>query len=345
MRLGILARMDQGGLAWQTSALVRMLSPAKVMLIDSRPFNGPDVKQYPERFDRYEQMRVEGFPTDEQCHGFLDGLTHVITCETSYNRELYAEAERRGVKTFEQYNFEFQEALIKPDLPLPTKFLAPSTWNLDVMRQRFGDRVVHLPPPTFPSDFERPREANLARRGKRRFLCVVGKPATGDRNGVMLLMHAMQRSRGSYELVVKSQTAIPRLLNDPRITWDSSAPEDRAELYEGFDLMVYPRRYGGLALPLNEGLASALPVLMPNVAPNDSILPADWLIPGAFNGGFTARVPIQYFNVNVGVLASQLDAWAAMPDETLTWHKTRAFELSKQFSPEVLKPKYDEVLA
>ncbi len=32
-------------------------------------------------------------------------------------------------------------------------------------------------------------------------------------------------------------------------------------------------------------------------------------------GGFVARTAIQYFNVNVALLAGKLDEWAAMPDE------------------------------
>jgi hypothetical protein len=64
-------------------------------------------------------------------------------------------------------------------------FLAHSLWNIDVMRRRFGKRVVHLPPPTFPDDFDRPRALNGARTGRQRFLHTVGKPAQGDRNGVM----------------------------------------------------------------------------------------------------------------------------------------------------------------
>jgi hypothetical protein len=30
-----------------------------------------------------------------------------------------------------------------------------------------------------------------------------------------------------------------------------------------------------------------------------------------------ARTPIQYFNVNVALLARKLDEWVAMPDEAL----------------------------
>ncbi len=37
--------------------------------------------------------------------------------------------------------------------------------------------------------------------------------------------------------------------------------------------------------------------------------------PCPLKGGFVARTPIQYFNVNVALLARKLDEWAAMPDE------------------------------
>jgi glycosyltransferase involved in cell wall biosynthesis len=341
VRLGIVVRADDGGLAWQTAAHCRMLHPAKILIIDSRPFNGPDVKQHPERFANYASAITDGFPTDEQCHAFLDGLTHVLTCETPYNYELFAEAERRGVKTYLQQNHEFCDYLNGTERPLPTKFLAPSLWKIDVIQKRFGERVVHLPPPTFPRDFASARSANQRRSGKRRFLHIVGKPAHGDRNGTMLLMHAMQRSRADFELVVKSQAPLEPLIRDKRITWDFSAPDEQWRLYAGFDALIMPRRYGGLCLPMNEALTSGLPVIMSNVSPNDAVLPRDWLVPGAFNGGFTSRVPIPYFNVNISALASKLDEWAAMPDEVLDQQKARALELSRQFDPEVLRPQYE----
>jgi hypothetical protein len=80
-------------------------------------------------------------------------------------------------------------------------------------------------------------------------------------------------------------------------------------------------------------------------SPNDSILAAEWLVPGAFNGGFTSRVPIPYFNVNIAALAQKLDEWATMPHEVLDQHKARAIELSRQFDPEVLRPQYEAVFS
>jgi glycosyltransferase involved in cell wall biosynthesis len=284
VKLGALVRADNGGLGWQTAALCRMLEPSKVMIIDSRPFNGAAVKQHPERFADYWSMITDGFPTDEQCHRFLDGLTHVLTCETAYNMELIAEANRRGVRSYIQHNVEFLDHLDKPELPLPTMFLSPSAWHLDMMEAKFPGRVKLLPPPIFPQHFTRARAANLGRKGKRRFLFVLGKPAHGDRNGVMLVMHAMQRSRGDYELVVKSQERVQPLLRDRRIVWDHTAPEDQQTLYEGFDALIMPRRYGGLCLPMNEALTSGLPVIMSDTSPNNAVLPGDWLVPGEFKG-------------------------------------------------------------
>jgi hypothetical protein len=184
------------------------------------------VKQYSDRFAGFDCMISNGFPIDEECHRLLDEMTHVLTCETPYNRELYIEARRRGIKTYDQYNFEFQDLLIKPKMAQPTKFLAP-------------------------------------------FLC----------------------------------------------------------------------------LPMNEALTSGLPVIMSNVSPNDAILPQEWLVPGAFNGGLTSRVPIQYFNANISVLARKPDELATMSYDVLDQQKTRALELSRQWDPEVLRPQYEAVLA
>jgi hypothetical protein len=66
-------------------------------------------------------------------------------------------------------------------------------------------------------------------------------------------------------------------------------------------------------------------------------------VPLEFKGGFVARTPIQYFNVNIALLARKLDEWATLPDEALDQHKLRALGLSRQFDPDVLRPEYEVV--
>jgi hypothetical protein len=52
-------------------------------------------------------------------------------------------------------------------------------------------------------------------------------------------------------------------------------------------------------------------------------------------GGFVARTPIQYFNVNVALLAGKPMSGKRRRTRALDPCKTRALELSKQWDPEV----------
>ena len=72
------------------------------------------------------------------------------------------------------------------------------------MQRRFGDRVVLLPPPTFPRDFAQARIANHGRTGRGGSYTSSGSRRMAIATD-MLLMYAMQRSRADFELVVKSQ--------------------------------------------------------------------------------------------------------------------------------------------
>jgi hypothetical protein len=75
-----------------------------------------------------------------------------------------------------------EESVVR--LPLPTKFLA-LRWNIDSRRQRFGERLVHLLPPTSPDDLAPAPEVNIGRTGRRRFVtptsrCRLGSLTSGQ---------------------------------------------------------------------------------------------------------------------------------------------------------------------
>ena len=117
MRLGIIARSDNTGLGNQTRELVNMLSPDKILLIDSTPFNNN--KQHPEWYDQYSCIKTQGFPTVQQIKMFLGDVDVVLSCETFYDQNFIRFANRRGVKTILQYNYELFGHLANPELPLP----------------------------------------------------------------------------------------------------------------------------------------------------------------------------------------------------------------------------------
>lgn len=336
--------MDNSGLGNQTRNLCYMLKPDKIMIVNSAPFNGHE--QHPEWYEGYNSITTEGWPNEIECANFMQGLTHVITAETVYNNHIYWLAKRNGTKVFVQPNWEFLDHL-RQSLPLPNKWLMPSYWHLDDMRSTFRN-VEYLPPPLFMDDFTAARDENMRRQGKKIFLHIVGKQASHDRNGTLDIAEALPYCKGDFKLVVRSQFDFEgkeKLLQDPRVEIDTNNIPIESELYRGFDAVIMPRRYAGLCLPMNEALASALPVIMPDIEPNNKILPGKWLVPASRTDTFFARAPIEVYTSNPVALAERIDSFANMSNYELTVEKIEAYGIaSREFSSEVLFEKYKNIL-
>lgn len=342
MRLGIIARSDNTGLGNQTRELVKMLNPDRILLIDSKSFNGN--KQHPDWYNDYQVIKTNGFPRGSEMSAFLREVDVVLSCETFYNTNFAEYARKKNVKTVLQYNYEFLENVSKADAPLPDMFLAPSLWNLDKMIELFGSKtaIKHLPPPTDDSLFAGVRENNMS-KNHNRLLHIGGKKAARDRNGTETVIEMLKYSKTDYELVIKTQTPLDIKCNDPRLTIDTGNPENREEMYDGYDAMLLPRRYAGLCLPMNEALLSGLPVFMTNLMPNSAILPPDWLIKAEKIDQFRAKSMIDVHSGDPKHLAKIVDNYMNMRKRKHI--KEEAFNLGlENFSAEALKPKYDELL-
>ncbi len=343
MRLGIIARADKTGLGNQTKELVDMLQPDKILLIDSSHFNGN--KQYPEWYDGYDVKTTQaGFISNMEVNDFLSGIDVLISCEIFYNKRLSALAHRRGIKTILQYNYEFFEYFVVDGMRLPSVLVAPSVWNIDIMEKAYGHatNLVYLPPPTTPEIFAEAKEANLAKKHKR-ILHIAGKRANSDRNGTDIVVEMLKYSKADYELVVKVQGDYEPDCDDPRLTIDNSNPDNRAELYSGFDLMVLPRKYGGLCLPMNEALMSALPVIMTDISPNNHILPDDWLVGADYQGRVEFKGPVELYETDPLALAKLVDTY--MEHTNILEQKRKAFDIGyNTFSPDVLKDRYLSII-
>ena len=251
MRLGIIARCDNTGLGNQTKELVKMLNPDKILLIDSYSFNNN--KQYPQWYDGYNVIKtVKGMPRTNEVLSFLDGIDVVISCETFYHLDFIDIARKRNIKTILQYNYELFGNLVHPEWLLPDVLLSPSSWNIDVVKEKFESKckVYHLPPPTDTSLFNAVRENNLSKTHKR-ILHVAGKKAAKDRNGTNTVVEMLKHSSADYELVVATQTPLDFMTKDSRLKINKDNVRNREDLYNGYDAMVLPIRYAGICLPIN----------------------------------------------------------------------------------------------
>jgi len=337
--LGIVARMDLGsGLQAQTLALCKMLRPDKVLLIDSTPFN--KAEQHPELYDGFNVDKVMGFLTKDQYYQWMNGLTHILSAECFYNDYLVNHTMSLGIKTYLQPNAEFYSHAVTP----PTKFLMPSHWHLNEFKERYGDRVEYLPPPLFPNEFKKAREANFKRSGKR-FLHIVGKLASKDRNGTLSLLEALKHTDKDFELVIKSQYELPPeyQTDDKRVTYDIRNVEEQQDLYTDFDAMILPRRYGGLCLPVNEALVSGLPVIMTDISPQNQVLPKEWLVQSNILDSLQTRILLDVHTADAKKLAEKID-WLCSLNSLNLW-KTKAFEIGMTYAADSLRDKYKEVMA
>lgn len=335
MKTGLIARMDKSGLGQgQTLRLARLLKPDKLMVIDSTSFNGS--KQYPEWYKDYDRTTIYGFPTNDQIAYFCKEVDILISAETFYSDYFTRIAAANNVKTILIFNYEFNDYLSKPYLKLPDKMVQPSYWHLDEMQKKYD--AIYLPTPIFEDEFIKARETNLKRTGKPRYLFLNGKTAAHDRAGLESLYEALQLSKGDFEIVVKAQGDVKKH-PDPRLSYDFSNPEEQYKLYEDFDAMIHPRRYGGQSLPMCEALMCGLPVIMTDISPNNEVLYHEWLVEAKITGIFMARTNINIYSADPQALANKLDNL----DVSLV-AKNTALNLSAEYDAENLREQYKELV-
>lgn len=243
MKIGLIARADATGLATQTYEFWRHMKPAKTIVI--RPAWNGALKFNPALYPgaeihttRFPDTLIEPDPVFER---FLEGLDVVFTAETPYNYWIYNRARELGVRTVQQYNFEFFDHLMFGDMPTPDLFAAPSQWRLSDVP--FKNKVF-LPVPV-----ARDVLPYRQRRSLRTILHVAGIPTGHDRNGTPTVIEAMRLlpAGTNIRLRLRSQYHVDNPCPD-RIEIVQTTIEHYWNLYGDEDVMVFPRKFGGLCL-------------------------------------------------------------------------------------------------
>jgi glycosyltransferase involved in cell wall biosynthesis len=340
----IIARADLTGLGVQSRNWVRLLKPNKVIILDSTPFNNNE--QFFEWYRDYNRKVIDRI-NPQYYDDILKFTDVVLMFETPYNYGLIEAARARGVKTVLQNNWEFTDYLRNPSLPLPDLLVNHSYWHLDEQEKMFPDITDYCPTPLFIDDFAPNVKQNFDRKGVRRFLHVAGRSTYEDRNGTKDLLEAVKLIPADvpFQLTIKTQTVPVEPINDPRVIIDTHSPFDERHLYFDFDAMILPRRYAGACLPMNEALASGLPVIMPNIDPNNKILPNYWLIGAEKTSSFMARTNVTVYSTNPAELANKIKEMALVDDRFLSAWKTEARLIAKrEYAHNIVWDKWEKML-
>lgn len=347
MKITIIARCDSTGLGIQSRNWVKLLNPNKVIVINSKPFNGNE-----QNYDWYKNRKnafiVDGFIKQHEIAPILNNTDLLLTFEIPYNYQLIAEARRRGIKTIIQNNWEFTDYLLNPLLPLPDILMNQSYWHLDDQKSKWPDITEYCPVPLDIDRFSDVYEQNINRTGKKRFLHIAGRGTHLDRNGTIDLIEAIKLipKEIDFELVIKTQTVDVPFIDDGRVIVEKSSVIDEKEMYRGFDVVVMPRRYGGGCLPANESLASGLPVIMTDIDPNNKVLPNYWLVAANKKTSFMARTMVDVYSANHTELASRIAQFAVISDSTMYGYKIMAREIAiQEYSEESVFKKWTRLIS
>lgn len=336
MRVGLIARADNRGLGQQTWAFYRNMKPAKTMVI-----NCPSQQPLQLHMDRFPGATViDGWPTQYDMLYFLNGLDALYTAETGYTPYLWDEAEAQGVRTVLHANYEFLDRLDRP-----TVWAAPALWHMDY----WPTGTIHLPVPIETDRFpENPLPATATN-----FLHVVGRPAIHDRNGTRDLLLALQHIEPTITVTIRCQQPgyVGGIINDYGIRTpdnvelriESGDHPNYWDAYTDQHAMILPRRFGGLCLPAQEAIGAGIPVLMPNIEPNKSWLPEEWLLPANKVGEFRAKQHIDYYTTDPAALAQKITQLAT-DASFYSRAAAQAHDIRNQLSWDTLKPRYEQVL-
>lgn len=329
MRIGVLAYSTATGLGYQVKSYIKHLPVTKVMNVDLGGFNGVEqLNWYPDAY------HVKGYPTDEQIREFCTDIDIMLFAETPLNYNFYTIARERGIKTANVINWEFFDHILKPELPLPDMIIMPSVWHYDDAKRFCDQHNIKCIQLHHPVDRD---EITFRKRTSNKPLHIAGKPATNDRNGTFDFLNAYP----SGIVITQSGDLAWRIRHKYRFSNVFTEVKDNNAMYHYGDIMVLPRRYGGNCLPLNEALASGMPVIMPDISPNNHILPPEWMVPAKMVDRFTPRTVIDIYSVNTIDLTNKI---AELQSQDIGALSERASQIADTISWTTLLPKYMQAL-
>lgn len=191
----------------------------------------------------------------------LEECSSLIFFEEVFHWKIIPQAREKGIKTALMPMYECTRSPLpyEPDIIITPSALDqdcyPSGIRLDV-------------PVSVPW-----KERTVAKH----FVHNAGNLGLGGRNGTKELLAAMRHVKSPLRLTVRSQVPLEGI-TDPRVTI-SIGTVPKETLWSEGDVFVFPEKFNGLSLPLQEAFASGMLVMAGDRFPINTWLPKEPLIP------------------------------------------------------------------
>lgn len=266
----------------------------------------------------------------------VDKSDVIFAIETFFNWKVVPQAREKGKKTCIMVMYECT--------PFPHPYqsdlvLSPSRLDLDYYP---GSILVTVP---VNLDALKPR----IRRKAETFVHNAGNGGLGGRNGTKELLEALQHVKSPIKLILRTQNS--KLLSElPSTLKQQIEEDDRIEVRHGTfediwsegDVFVFPEKFNGLSLPLQEAYASGMLVMTSNRHPNNKWLPVEPLIPVA--GYKTERLAVEFpvAELSPVAIANTIDSWY---NQDITNYSKAGIEWGQKNSWKQLKETYAELMS
>ena len=124
---------------------------------------------------------------------------------------------------------------------------------------------------------EKIRQGWKLRKKANYFVHNAGNGGLAGRNGTMELLQSVSHIKKDFQLRVRSQVPLNEL-HDQRIVYEIGTFDYEA-IWSDDDVFVFPEKFNGLSLPIQEAYASGMMVMCGNRFPMNTWLPEETMIP------------------------------------------------------------------
>lgn len=255
----------------------------------------------------------------------LKDIDSLLFFETPFDWSIIKMAQAKGIKTILMPMYECTQ------YPFPyylDMILCPSLLEMKYYGGHENIQQVVVP----VSQTWRPRKR------ARIFVHNAGNGGLGGRNGTRELLDSIQYVKSPIRLIVRFQEGDYKC-TDPRVEL-RKGNFSREELYNEGDVFIFPEKFNGLSLPLQEAFASGMAVMAGNRFPINTWLPKDILIPVKEYTKEKIAVEFDSAVYDPKDIAKTIDAWY---DKDITKLSNKGKEFNKKYNWKVLRNKYKKL--
>lgn len=229
----------------------------------------------------------EWYPNHVSKEELLEKCDTLLFFETVFDWVFFLKAREKGIKTIIIPMYECSNL----------KYLPDEIWSPSLLDKQYypDSKLVQI-----PVDIKwKLREKAIV------FVHNAGNGGLGGRNGTAELVEAMQYVKSPIKLIINTQTPI-KWNGDTRITINQGTFDD---IWSEGDVFVFPEKFNGLSLPLQEAFASGMLVMCGARFPMTEWLPNEPLIP--VKGYHKERIACEFDCAEFSPedIANTIDSW------------------------------------